>query len=168
MTAHLRSEEFVDALEGSLVRDRRQHLDACDRCQTELAELRELAGRARSGSDVPEPSPLFWDHFSARVRASVGAETARKRAFWILGWRPMAAMAVLVAVLLAVRVGRDIDRGRDVGTVTAPSGAAGAEDELPDFVASGLSFEDSIVAQLTPEQRVELARLLQTENGSLE
>lgn len=37
-------------------------------------ELDELAGRVANALDVPDPSPLFWEHFPARVRAAVAAE----------------------------------------------------------------------------------------------
>ena len=36
-------------------------------------------------AEVPEPSPLFWDHFSARVRDAVAAEGAPRRAA-LFGW----------------------------------------------------------------------------------
>ena len=34
------------------------------------AALTSLLSRAKT-VDVPEPSPLFWDHFSSRVRAAI-------------------------------------------------------------------------------------------------
>jgi hypothetical protein len=46
------------------------HLDACGRCREKLASLRDALNLA-AAVVVPEPSPLFWDHFSARVRSSL-------------------------------------------------------------------------------------------------
>ena len=60
------------------------------------------------GADVPEPSPLFWDHFSARVRDEIANETPGRWG-WTSGLRPWpvaAAAAVVVALLVAVSVFR--------------------------------------------------------------
>lgn len=45
-------------------------------------ELRELEQRVADALDVPEPSPLFWEHFPNRVRAAVAAEPVRQPAWW--------------------------------------------------------------------------------------
>jgi hypothetical protein len=53
-----------------------------------------------SAVDVPEPSPLFWDYFAARVNAAIDAPTPRPSwqipAVW--AWTACAAL-VLVSVL---------------------------------------------------------------------
>ena len=99
---HLTPDELIDAVEGLLDGDRRLHLEGCPQCQAEVAQL-AATFREAGGVDVPEPSPLFWDHFSARVRAAVDAETAPDG--WAAWWRwpvliPLAAMALIVAALV--------------------------------------------------------------------
>ena len=39
-------------------------------------ELDDIVNRVSNALDVPEPSPLFWEHFPDRVRAAVQAEPA--------------------------------------------------------------------------------------------
>ncbi len=101
--AHLTSAEFVDLAEG--VRDAASapHLAECDRCRRQLADVRRMMAAA-ADSDVPEPSPLFWDHLSARVREAVAAEpspraTAFPGSWW---WRAAAGMAVSAMIAAVV------------------------------------------------------------------
>ena len=75
-------------------------------------------------ANVPEPSPLFWDHLSQRVREAVAAEEARGSRF--AGWRPgiarpaswrgwaIAGVAASVAISIYMTA---------PGTVQLPSGA---------------------------------------------
>ena len=111
MTSHLSPAEGIDALDGALSPDRRAHLDECPRCRADVAAL---AGTARDVGlgDVPEPSPLFWDHQAARIAEAIAAEPARPRS-WLprLAWG--GAVAAVVVAGLVVFVPR-----------RAPSGAA--------------------------------------------
>ncbi|HUF24051.1 MAG TPA: hypothetical protein VMN81_07995 [Vicinamibacterales bacterium] len=45
-------------------------------------ELDDIVNRVSNALDVPEPSPLFWEHFPGRVRAAVQAEPAAAPAGW--------------------------------------------------------------------------------------
>ena len=45
-------------------------------------DLKELEDRVSNALDVPEPSPLFWEHFPNRVRAAIAAGPAEKTAWW--------------------------------------------------------------------------------------
>jgi hypothetical protein len=106
---HLTSDDFVAFAEGSLGADRAAHLATCDRCRVEARALASTLGRVRE-IEVPEPSPLFWDHFSARVRDAVEGEglDSRKPAAWLtgragIGLIPVAAALVLVVALTLVR-----------------------------------------------------------------
>jgi len=99
---HLNADEFIDAMEGLLPADRQAHLAACEACRQQLAELASALGDARQVS-IPEPSPLFWQHFSQRVRVAIDAEPARGLDWPMLGWLRFAvlpALAVLVMVLV--------------------------------------------------------------------
>jgi hypothetical protein len=68
--SHLSDLELVDLLDGNLSAARARHAEDCAACAGRLQLLREVVIHA-SDVDVPEPSPLFWEHFSARVREGV-------------------------------------------------------------------------------------------------
>lgn len=68
--SHLTDLEMVDLLDGSLPPARAAHVDGCARCRESASALRETLTRAET-VDVPEPSPLFWEMFSARVHDAV-------------------------------------------------------------------------------------------------
>ena len=102
---HLTPGDLVDLAEG--VRDVRSapHLAACDVCQRQLADLRAAMAGISSGGDIPEPSPLFWDHLSARVRDGVRNEDAPARGFHpgsFLSAPRLAVAAVCCAVVIAI------------------------------------------------------------------
>ena len=106
--AHLTSEEFVDLAEGVREAASVPHLAECDRCRRELADVRGMMAAA-GATDVPEPSPLFWDHLSARVREAVAAEPPRSATLFGSWWfRAAAGLAVsaMIAAVVASSVGR--------------------------------------------------------------
>jgi anti-sigma factor RsiW len=100
---HLTPDELIDAVEGTLDAARGAHLDTCTACGEETASLRAILHEARQ-ADMPEPSPLFWDHFSARVRAAIETEQTPRRA-WLpqwLRWPVLVPLAGLVLLVLAL------------------------------------------------------------------
>jgi hypothetical protein len=102
---HLTPAEFVDAAEGRLASDRQHHVDQCEACRREVATLASLLREARS-APVPEPSPLFWEHLSTRVRQAVQAEgPPRARGESApLRWPalvPLGALATVVVLMVA-------------------------------------------------------------------
>ena len=117
---HLTTGELVDLAEGS--RDDRAlpHLAACEVCQRQLADLRAMisVGDLNAGGDVTEPSPLFWDHLSARVRDGVQNEKVPARASFLLLW-PRAAVAALACALVVAIVAGLGSRLVAPGTQTA-------------------------------------------------
>jgi len=72
---HLSRDEFVDVVESStaLPPERLRHLDTCAKCREEAEALRAVRLMA-SEDDTSAPSPLFWDHFAARIAERVRAE----------------------------------------------------------------------------------------------
>lgn len=96
---HLSPDDWTDALAGGDRAD--AHLAVCPACRAELAELRGLVDEARAAGEVPEPSPLFWDAFSARVREAVDHEPVPSR-WWAAYWRPAAAMASVLGTVAIV------------------------------------------------------------------
>jgi hypothetical protein len=106
---HLTPEELIDSHERQLPPARQAHADACVVCRAKLAELDEVLLEVKAVG-VPEPSPLFWDHLSARIRDRVAHEPppapardnplARLGA-WFTGWSAAPRWA-FAAVLLAL------------------------------------------------------------------
>jgi hypothetical protein len=166
---HLTEVELVDLLDGSLPIDRLRHVDACAACRERADDLRIAIDHA-SDASVPEPSPLFWDHFSTRVREAVNAADDRTTASdsmsgpW-LGWlrHESFSWAVAAALVIAVIVGAvwRVSAPSSVGpqivdrTSTSPS----PDSELPDAdadpawavvrtVADEVQWNDAVVAGL--------------------
>jgi hypothetical protein len=81
---HLTDAEFVDCLDGTLAPARAAHVSGCERCRDTVDDLRNGVARAAE-DDVPEPSPLFWEHFSARVHDAVREADASATSGWF-GW----------------------------------------------------------------------------------
>ncbi len=100
---HLSAVEIVDLVEGRLAAARAAHVDSCADCRARVDSTREaLAGAA--DLQVPEPSPLFWEHLSSRVREAIDREpppaVAAGRLFLGLpawAWAAGAALAMVVA-----------------------------------------------------------------------
>ena len=114
---HLSESEILDAAEARLSAERRRHAETCTACAHQIEDLRDVLART-VGTDVPEPSPLFWDHFSARVRDEIANETPGRWG-WTSGLRPWtvtAAAAVVVALLVAVSVFREPSNKPTAGT----------------------------------------------------
>jgi hypothetical protein len=125
---HLSSADFVDLLDGARSDASEQHLSECDRCRREFAGLCEMMADAAS-ADVPEPSPLFWEHLSARVQEAVAQDVPAAgewsgRASLFGGWWIRAAAGVAVGALViaaAVTLGSRPDAPRRLPSpATAP------------------------------------------------
>lgn len=102
---HLSETELVELIEGELTPERARHAEGCARCGEKAAALRAVRDEAREG-EWPEPSPLFWDHFAARVSDTIAQEPAPAVApGWAASLRHPAvtwAAAASLAVLLMV------------------------------------------------------------------
>ena len=99
---HLSPDEWTDALAGGRPDAKLDaHLAACPACRAELAELRMLVDDTREAGEMPEPSPLFWDALSARVRDAVDDVPVPTR-WWAAYWRPVAAMASVLGTVAIV------------------------------------------------------------------
>ena len=184
---HLREEEFVDLVEGGrAIPQAEAHLQSCAACRERLAGLRSTLASVEA-VDVPEPSPLFWDHFSRRVRDAVAAEAVGRPGRGWLPWLfPLAAAAAVLLFVVAPGVRRAARTPatsiavapaapavpvRDtLGEVTDPSltfvadltDGAGWETAHEAGLAPRGSAEHAVTHLSEPELR-ELQRLLQTE-----
>jgi len=100
--SHLSRDERLLALDGALDAAREAHLAACAACGTEVEALRAVLARVRA-VDVPEPSPLFWDHLAARVGDAIAREPAPiAPQRW---WSPRLAWAAAAVIVTAAGAG---------------------------------------------------------------
>lgn len=126
---HLSPEQLVDLVEGHAEPADVTHVAACDRCRAAADDLREAM--ALAGIDgAPEPSPLFWDHFSTRVGAAVREEAGvrARRAAWAWRWMPASALAAAVVVAALVVMPREATRVRQGPAGTGAASTVGAEE----------------------------------------
>jgi hypothetical protein len=153
---HLNNEELVDIAEGTRSESSAPHLATCDRCVTQLQELRTMLA-ALPDRRVPEPSPLYWDHLSSRVRDAVNAESQHPSprvwvsTRWLSGGVAVAAGLVLAAAL-NLRT-----PAPSVLSVPTPFLDAGAPTELLSDVTSG-DPSLTVVATLTDQVDLDTAR----------
>ncbi|MEX2273517.1 MAG: hypothetical protein WD690_18760 [Vicinamibacterales bacterium] len=148
----------------------------------------DLIDRVATALDVPEPSPLFWDHFPGRVRAAVQAAPAGAR----LGWWNRRAVLIALSASVAVAVASwtyvrntsdtndappavivvngapvddwsDLDAESGWAIVTSVAESAGVEGlrEAGFGVAPGGA--DAAIEDLTDAERAELMLLLRAE-----
>jgi hypothetical protein len=113
--------DVIDPMDATLAPARARHLDACETCRAKAAAMRETLSRA-ADAEVPEPSPLFWEHFSARVQEGVRAESVAPSGWF--GWAQSGtvkwAMSGALLTLLLVAVVWRASAPRRASTVSAP------------------------------------------------
>jgi anti-sigma factor RsiW len=156
---HLRPDQLVDLAEGLQAESSLPHLAACQECRQQLADLKAMMSAAAS-VDMPEPSPLFWDHFSARVRGAVAAEGVPRR--WLWDWQrlilPVAAAAMAGIILMVVlNTGRVSTPQAGTAPFAEDASVAGVE-LLSDGQAPGDDTALSLVAELSPDLDFDSAR----------
>jgi hypothetical protein len=187
---HLTLEELIDLAEGTRSEAATPHLQSCEACRQQIAALRTTMSVA-ADVDVPEPSPLFWDHLSQRIREAVADEalpgTMSPGLRWALpgSWRAwtIAGVAAAVMISISVTVPRTLRPGSGAGDRNAvssvplePFGAADdpslvlfadlTEQMDPEAVietewSSHAGAADEVVASLSDDERLELQRLLE-------
>jgi hypothetical protein len=72
---HLKADDLLDLAEGTRPESSAPHLASCESCRRLVADLRTVIGVAVD-VEIPDPSPLFWQHLSARVREAVSHHEA--------------------------------------------------------------------------------------------
>jgi hypothetical protein len=125
---HLSETEFIDLLEGTAPAERARHVDECAMCRTQIDHLRAALASGIE-ANVPEPSPLFWDHFAQRVQDGLGAGAARG-GWWaaVTSMRALTAAGAIAAIVLIAVLSRDT--GGRVDDVPAEGGEVVAIDPL--------------------------------------
>lgn len=181
---HLTPDECIDAVEGRLESGRQAHLASCAHCRQQVTELSSVLQDAKH-TGVPEPSPLFWSHFSQRVRAAIDQEPAPDSAWpaW-LRWQlllPAGAAAMLILALMIAVPKQALDEGElslespaspvspvspviDAGWDTVATLVG--EFDIDAASAAGViepGIAERALLQLTAEEQQELTRLLKAE-----
>ncbi len=184
---HLTAIEIVDFLDGRLDTQRAAHLDACAMCRAQADQLRATLDATAFG--IPEPSPLFWDHFSAQVRDRVAKEHVERPGLtaWLAAW-PRTALATCAAVVLliigGVTVLRDEPRGPEQAAASPTVDALFIDDLSADVawaevqkaaervgldeaheagIAAPRESAERAIGKLTERERQELISLLEAE-----
>lgn len=174
MTTHLDPDDFTAALEQAPEGPVAAHLAVCAPCRDELGALREQ-WEELAAIDVPEPSPLFWDHFPARVRDATRGAGAVAIPWWSTRRLVLAMSVAAVAVMLVAGlrwsastspVAAVADGG--VGTsieVPAFDDVAGLFETMPvdevDAFAPAGTATWALVDDLTDEERTTFVQLIE-------
>ena len=139
---HLDQSELVDSIEGQLEPSRAEHLDECDACRAQAAMLRSAFDEVRD-DQRHEPSPLFWDHFAARVSDAIRDEAPPSAGApgwfaWLrspaTAWATSASIAMLLMVTALWRATLQAPMPRPVHVAPGPVAAAPAPVAVPDDV----------------------------------
>jgi hypothetical protein len=157
--SHLSRDERLLALDGALEGTRQAHLAGCPACRTDVETLGRVLARVRA-VDVPEPSPLFWDHLAARVGDAIAREPAPVPARgW---WSPRLAWAAAAVVIVSAGAGylmRSQPQPATAVVAYAP-GVAGPGDDAPSanvpdasaFVDDGWALIAAVADQVAADE----------------
>lgn len=144
---HLTEGELLDLAEGAQPEPSAGHLASCEACRGRLMDLGS-AMTAAAAVAVPEPSPLFWEHLSLRVREAVDAEGRPSGAGWLLRWPSWRVVAPIGAlVMLALTAALMLRPAHE--SSTAANTAAGSE-------ITGTAADAGDLAQLTDDPSLTL------------
>ena len=186
---HLNETELIDLVEGTLLGTRAEHAATCDVCRSHAGEARRTIAMAAA---VPgsTPSPLFWEHFGARVNERIDAQPSPGRWFLVprFAFVGIGTLAVLLLALNLVVGPRDPGPSEAAAPVaiSAPGAmlppetddldqdaewavvrAAADELDIDAARAQGLDMKpgsvDRLAMELTEAERAELIRLVQEE-----
>jgi hypothetical protein len=164
---HLNEVELVDLAEGSRPESSAPHLASCERCRQQVLEMRRVVAAA-ADVPVPEPSPLFWDHLSDRVRQAVAAERDAPRRWWhdvasrkrvLIPASAVAVAAVVIVTALTPRLLAPQPQGAGSAS-SQPAAAIGPGADAPDdgFDDAGADDESlMLVADLSAAINVDPA-----------
>jgi hypothetical protein len=183
MSGHLSAEDFSAAAGGTLSEEGRAHLERCAACHAAVFELSALVAELKSDAP-PEPSSLFWDHFSHRVREATRSETAPVQRSWAFGW-PRVSVGAFAALTLAVLVwSSSRDRTADSPPSMATPGGSTVDSEVAwqamSEIAAAMTIEDvqrataaaversGVLTELSADERRAFVELLKREIGEVQ
>jgi hypothetical protein len=151
---HLTEGELLDLAEGAQPEPSAGHLASCEACRRQLMDLRS-AMTAAAAVDVPEPSPLFWEHLSARVREAVEAEGRSSEAGWRLRWPSWRAVVPIGALaMLALTAALMLRPAHESSTAANAAAGSGITDTAADAGDPAQITDDSsltLLADLTSD-----------------
>lgn len=140
MSAHLTPEQVLAVAEGQTRTTRvDRHLAGCETCRLDVEAVRETLAGVRE-AEVPEPSPLFWEQFSARVARAVREPAADARLAapgpgWRRAWAGWAwtlgGAAVTTALLAVAFLPRVATPPPDGATTVVTAVPAAAQEDTP-------------------------------------
>lgn len=184
---HLTDEQLVDAADGTLGPAPAAHVRHCSVCAAKVEALRRTLEAVR-GAGVPEPSPLFWDGFAARVGSAIDSPEATERTSAFPAWRWALPAAALVAVVLGLQFAASRTTPPHETTIVSqqdvPTGAAAADTDRADdawSIVESLAADwhideardagvmprpgaiERAATELSHEERAELLRLIEDE-----
>ena len=177
---HLTPDELIDAVEDLLaLPERKAHLEACPDCLRQLSDLSGVLAEAKQTS-VPEPSPLYWNQLSTRVREAVAADADTNRWSSWLRWQVLLPLGGVAAMVVALTIALpkpepvvvlpDVPVALEAAVSPDASGDAlellFGDFDLDAAAAAGViepGVADQAVLELTAEEQAELTRLLQAE-----
>jgi hypothetical protein len=130
--SHPSRDQLLEAVEAEASAATAAHLSSCWRCRSEVEALRRTLRDVRA-VEAPEPSPLFWDHLTSRVREAIEAEPLPASApsgvrTW---WRPALAAALVFMAAVLVDRGVRLSRATPPPPAAADRGPAGPATETP-------------------------------------
>jgi len=96
MTGHLSEESVVDMASGEGDPRAREHASACPECAARVQESRSALELLQQ-TEVPEPSPLYWEALRRGVKQRIAEDKRRVSAWTMLV--PLAAAAAVVLVI---------------------------------------------------------------------
>jgi hypothetical protein len=186
---HLSESELIDLVEGTLAAPRAQHATACETCRMQADALRGTI-EMTSAVAADMPSPLFWEHFGARVNERIDAEGSPGRwfllpRFALVGLGTLGVLLIAFNLVVAPRDPRPaapstsgVVSVEDVGPPAEADDleqdaewaivrAAADELDIDAARAQGLAMKpgsvDRLAMELTEAERAELIRLVQEE-----
>ena len=160
--SHLSPSEFVDLSDGTLPAARAAHVNGCASCRAQAEIVRDALRLTDASAPVPEPSPLFWDQLSARVREAVAEPSPRSRFGFGLGFgglQPIAAALVLAVLLFApMFVARDARQRSASSAARAPMPAAAPDQSAEPPLDPSHAAEWAVLAAAAADLQLDEAR----------
>ena len=194
--AHLNETQLLDALDGRIDPAAAAHLAVCRDCNDRVDELRsviETIGPAEQ-NNVPEPSPLFWEQFPARVSRAIDAQPKSAGWWTVWHWWGSAVTAAVVLLILVLPLRREaaaphgIPQADDAAAIGAADVLAAPENLDDDeawaivrAVAEEAGYEEvqesgvrpraesieRAALELSDDERAELARLIEHDTDQI-
>ena len=159
---HLDDERLLDAAEGRLARAAVAHLETCASCRAQVGELQDVLAQVALVEE-PAPSPLFWEHFRARVSAGLEpvSQLPAPRIPFGFRWLSGAALAVTLALVTFAAIATRSSSGAGDAPLLTAEAPRPREDALEDLaedeawmlvrsLADDLDYDTAREAGVTP------------------